>query len=125
MNPFEKAQEVYRREPCARTFDEDLFLHLKHGFVFSTPEYFIMGRAVDRNADPVLIVNPRCTFGRDEANAWMIYLMAGDPSKAWSIMPWPLGWFGFERRNDLRWYQAERIRRLSLSVFDEPIATPV
>ena len=113
MTPFEQARSVYENEACARTFDQDLLLHYLHGFVFSTPDYFIMGRPVDRHADSAAIVNPAHTFARAKMNCWHIYLMAGDCAAAWAIMPWPLGWFSFERRNELRFYPAERIRRLT------------
>lgn len=114
MTPFEQAKAVYDKEPCARSFAQDLMLHYLRGFVFSTPTFFIMGRPVPRSEDPALIVNPAHSFDRAECDAWMIYLMAGDPTEAWSIMPWRLPWFGFERRNELRWYAVDRIRRLSL-----------
>lgn len=113
MTPFDQARAVYEQEPCARTFRYDLELHFLHGFVFCTPSYFIMGRPVDRYADHRLIIDPAFTFDSHEVNTWHIYLMAGNPSAAWSIMPYPLGWFSFERRNELRFYEAERIRRLS------------
>jgi len=119
MTPFEQAREVYAREACARTFEQDLLLHHLRGFVFSTPVFFIMGRPVRRDADPALIVNPAHSFDRNEANCWHIYLMAGDTREAWGIMPWALGWFSFERRNELRFYPCERIRRLSLGTIDQ------
>ena len=114
MTPFEQARQVYAHEPCARSFEQDLQLHYLHGFVFSTPKYFIMGRPVDKDAAPALIVNPAHTFDIRVCNCWHIYLMAGGHAEAWDIMPWPLGWFSFERRNELRFYPAERIRRLSV-----------
>ena len=125
MTPYWKAQQVYANEPCKRTFAHDLDLHLAHGFVFSTPEFFIMGRPVDKRGDPAKIVDPTVQWPKEQCNCWHVYLMAGDPTKAWSIMPWPLGWFSFERNNDLRFYVAERIRRLSLGALDEhEVATP-
>jgi hypothetical protein len=113
MSPIEQAMAVYQKEACARTFDEDLRLHLEHGFVFSTPEFFIMGRPVDSKASPRLIVDPTVRFLSDR-DCWHIYLMAGNCYRAWDIMPWPLPLFSFERRNELRFYPMERIRRLSL-----------
>jgi hypothetical protein len=113
MSPIEQAMAVYQKEACARTFDEDLHLHLEHGFVFSTPEFFIMGRPVKSTEEPKYIVNPVIYF-TDDCDCWHIYLMAGDCSKAWDIMPYPLPLFSFERRNELRFYPMERIRRLSL-----------
>lgn len=114
MTPYEQAKAVYDKEPCARTFETDLRLHLLHGFVFSTPAYFIMGRPVPRSADPAAIVNPLWNWPHQECDSWMIYLLAGDPRPAWDIMPWQMAWFGFERKNELRWYPVDRIKRLSL-----------
>lgn len=124
MSPFEQARHVYEKEPCVRPFDEDLRLHLEGGFVFSTPAYFIMGRPVDRHAPPHLIVDPSVRFERSVANCWHLYLFAGDMRPAWSIMPWPLGWFSFERRNELRFYPVESIRRLSLGDIDQSHEQP-
>lgn len=114
MTPYEQARSVYDREPCARTFDEDLRLHLLNGFAFSTPAFFVMGRPVRKDWLAPCIVNPNYIFAHHTADCWHLYCMAGDMSAAWSILPWPLPWFSFERRNELRFYRAADIQRLSL-----------
>lgn len=111
MSPYEKAKGVWLREACARTFDEDLRLHLVGGFVFSTPDFFVMGRGVNSKADPRLIVNPAVSFGRELQDAWHVYLMAGNMAKAWDILPYPLPMFSLERKNELRFYRFEDIAR--------------
>jgi hypothetical protein len=116
MTPLEKAMDVYRREPCFRTFDADLALHLDNGHVFSTPDYFIMGRPVPRDARHDLITDPAITFPDSLTDCWHIYLFAGNIVKAWEVLQevrW-LPWFSFERRNDLRFYRASTMQRLSL-----------
>lgn len=111
--PVEIAAEVYEREACARSFREDVEAHLLNGFVFSTPDFFIMGRAVERDAAPTLILDPLHAFPRESCDCWHIWLFAGNMERAWSIMPWSLKWFSFERKNELRFYSADAIRRLS------------
>lgn len=114
--PLEIAREVYNHEPCARSFDEDLRLHYINGHVFSTDDFFVMGRQVNRSAPASLIVDPSIRFDEARCDCWHIYLFAGDMVKAWQVMQglrW-LPWFSFERRNDLRFYLAEHIKRLSL-----------
>lgn len=103
---------VYDRETCARSFNDDLLAHLMGGFVYSTPDYFIMGRPVMRSAPQAQIVDPTVAFPKEDCDTWHIYLLAGDPRPAWSIMPWPLAWFSFERGNELRFYPVDRIKRL-------------
>lgn len=112
MSPLHEAMSVYQKEPCVRTFQEDLWLHLEFGFVFSTPAFFIMGRPVDKDAPHGLILDPSYQFKREECDCWHVYLAAGDLGRAWSILPWPLGWMSFERKNELRFVETERIRCL-------------
>ncbi len=113
MIPYEEAKAVYSREPCKRTFDEDVLLHLQFGFIFSTPEFFIMGRPVDSTAPAADVVNPGVSFPPESCDCWHIYLMAGNCGKAWSIMPWHLPLVSWERRNELRFYSAKEVERLS------------
>lgn len=106
MTAAEKAAAVYRTEPCARTFREDLDAHLQHGYVFSTPHVFIMGRAVNSRADAALIVDPWHGFPRPEQDAWLVYLCAthdgGHIADALKFLPHELPLIGFERGNELR-----------------------
>lgn len=113
MTPVEQAAAVYERETCARTFREDLEAHLLHGFVFSRPDFFVMGRPVIRTADPALIVNPWHHFPSSECDCWHVFLFAGNMLPAWRIMPWDLPWFSWERKNELRFVRVESMRRLA------------
>ena len=69
----------------------------QEGFVFSTPDFFIMGREVE--------------------GAWFIEAFAGDMDRAWSILPYELPFVSFQRfDNSLRFIPIERLRRLSKHV---------
>lgn len=92
-------------------------MHLNDGFVFSTPEFFVMGRPVRRDADPQLIRNPAFTWKRDSADAWWIHGMAGDMSKVIAFMPWPLKWVGFERFDCIcRFYDLHRLAERTMKL---------
>src|SRR5688572_25420986 len=95
-SPAELAASVYEREPCARTFREDLEAHLINGYVFSTREFFVMGRVVRSTAAPEEIVNPWVTWS--DGDAWLVYLMAGDVRKACCMLPYELPLIGWERQ---------------------------
>lgn len=105
MKPIDRAAQVYGREWCARTFEEDLQLHFRYGYVVSTPRVFAMGRAVDSEARGGLVVNPVVRF--DKPDAWLVYLMAGDLREALRFLPYRLPKIGFERKNILRFYGFE------------------
>lgn len=113
MIPYEQAKSVYQREPCVRTFEQDLALHMEFGYVYSTPRYFVMFRPVDRKAPQGLILDPSYTFPNVDCDCWHVYLAAGDLGAAWEVLPWKLEWMSFERKNILRFVKADRIRRLS------------
>ncbi len=111
MTPFDQARAVYRKERCRRTFEEDLHAHLVGGFVFSTPDFFVMGRPVVSVAPPIAITDPRVSFARSDC--WHVFLLAGDIRKAWGIVPYDLPMMSFERKNELRFYPMTVIRRAS------------
>jgi len=109
MTPVERAAAVYDREPCARTFREDLEAHLLHGFVFSTPSYFIMGRPVDGNSTQKLICNPWVSF--PSPDCWHVYLYSGHLSDAFANIPYILPFVSFERNNILTKHPLANIQR--------------
>lgn len=112
LAPIDLARAVWLLEPCARPFELDLLLHLRHGYVFSTPRYFIMGRPVKRDAPLEKIVDPTVVFG-PEADAWLVYCAAGTEGVARFLgcEPYPLPYIGWERGNKLRFYERERLIR--------------
>lgn len=117
MMPVEKAAEVYKLETCKRTFREDLEAHLLNGFVFSRPDFFIMGRPVIKAATYEEITDPTFRFPSGMCDTWHIHLMSGNMVRAWAIMPWELPWFAWERKNELRFYPVSAIHRLSGAAF--------
>jgi hypothetical protein len=116
MTPVEHAAAVYGSEACARTFREDLEAHLFNGYVFNTPDLFVMGRAVNSTADAAAIVDPWHAFESERCDAWLVYLAAGDLGKLIELFPYPLPKIGFERMNKLRFYRfcefTPRLKRL-------------
>jgi 5-methylcytosine-specific restriction endonuclease McrA len=88
-SPITQAKLVYLKEPCARSFWNDLNAHLLNGYVHSTPTMFIMGRPVRHNAPRKELVNPWFVFPREEWDAWMVYLAAGNLAEFWRVEPFP------------------------------------
>jgi len=102
MTPVERAAQVYQREECASTFQRDLEAHLLNGYVFSTPQAFAMGRAVNSKADEALILDPWHSFKSEDCDAWLIWLAAGDLPSLLHCFPHPLPLIGYQMRNILR-----------------------
>jgi hypothetical protein len=110
MKPVEEAAAVYQREPCVRTFREDLEAHLLNGFVMSTERFFYMARPVVKSASPWDIVNPWIVFPEEECDCWHVYLYAGDMSFIFSHAPKAYPWGSFERHNKIRFYPWEAFK---------------
>lgn len=108
MTPFDKAASIYESESCANTFEHDLLAHHQHGYVFSTPESFIMGRPVMRSASPVELFDITFKFPRAVHDAWLVWAYAGDIAHALRFLPYRLPWVIFQRKNELRTYPMER-----------------
>ncbi len=110
MTPFEQVQALYARWPQPRTFAADLYAHFETGYVAATPEFFIMGRGVDRYADPEDIADPWHAFLRSRQNCWLVYAFAGSRQNFLSFLPYRLDWTCFQRRGKpLRFYSFEKI----------------
>jgi hypothetical protein len=113
MQPILRARAAHEADGSIRTFDEDLRLHLLHGYVYSDPECFVMGRPVDHRAPPEFQVDPAITHV--DPDCWLVYLAAGPMHKMLRLLPYELPWIGFERNNVLthhRWKVFEKYARL-------------
>ena len=75
MTPLDKVRELYT-EHSPRTFAEDVTAHMQHGYVFSTPEYFMMARPVWSEATQESINNVWKAFNPVLWDAWYIYAFA-------------------------------------------------
>jgi len=114
MTPLALAMQVYEREECARPFVEDYQAHLITGHVFHNDQFFCMGRAVNRSAPVAELLDPWRIFDEDKADAWLVWLVAGDMAKAWASFPSAKPWIGFQRSNRLRWRKFNRLESLVL-----------
>lgn len=123
MTFFDQARAVYDREECARTFDEDFYLHLQYGFVFSSPDGFIMGRPVARMAREELVRDPGHIFATPDT--WLVYLAAGSVKNFWRHLPYPLPFVGWERSNVLRFYPSDRVRKACSTLSFPAIPVPL
>lgn len=113
-SPYERAYELYMAHPQQESFSWYCGWHLTNGFLYGTPEFFIMGRpAVKQSLENI---GPTLAHERFP-DTWFIHCMAGDMKKAWSILPYYLPYVAFERirggKLDLTIILTDRIRNLT------------
>lgn len=113
---YDSLEALYLKTGAEEPFANYVLHHARHGFVYATPDFFVMGRPVNRKAAPELIRDATHAFPREECDAWFIHAAAGNMPKMWSITPWPLGWIGWTRLHDplseLQFTPTETLKRL-------------
>lgn len=117
MTPAERIHALY--SDTERSFRGDLEQHLLNGYVFSTPEFFLMGRPVDSKASMEEINDPSVVFPRDRQDCWVVYAYAdimgnsvrGLVKNVLTMMPYPLPLVCWQRkRHDrLRFYETRKL----------------
>lgn len=122
--PAQLVYELYD-ETSPRTFQQDLQLHLAHGYVFSTPEEFVMGRPVISAAEEEDIRNPAVVFDAEDCDCWYIYAYAtrnpsyekwqGLVEKVLRWMPYelPLAAWDRRRRDSMLFFPIKRFQQLT------------
>ena len=117
MSPYEKIAQKYFDNPQEAPFGDYVEWFLKNGYVFSTPEYFVMGKNCRRLAPVKQICDCEHVFDEKESDCWYVFAMAGDIQQAVQSMPYKLPWIAFERlidnKRDLRFYETADLKRLT------------
>lgn len=89
--------------------------HLINGYLFSTPDIFIMGLPVDSSAPLSEIEDPTNSFLKKNIDAWYISVAALTPdtslSRFFIFEPYYLPKIGFYRRNKFRWHNASFVKK--------------
>lgn len=119
--PYDQIRAAHIRHagPGSMTWEELVGWHLANpfGHVVKHPEFFVMGRAVRKNASDAQILDLTHEFAPIECDAWFLYAFAGDMKKAWAALPFYLPWLCWQRiasaGNDLHWVTTESIRKLT------------
>ncbi len=113
MTPAEQAAAVYSREPCARTFREDMEAHLLNpaAITHADGRLFMLARPVCRDWDYHAVTDPWFNSLTNAPDCWHIYLGAGDISAFFTIPHDPLPWVSFERNNRLRFHRYDILKR--------------
>lgn len=112
------ARTIWRLEPCAYPFDFVLAEHLEHGYVFSTPDLFLMARPVKHDAPYEEITNPSMDMS-GVADSWFVYASAGRLGAVMSHVVAFLDrypFIGWERDNKLRFYRREQLLKHASSL---------
>ena len=112
MNPYLTAVEFYNSREDLPLFGEGLHQVLLHGFVHSTPSYFIMASPVNKDELLEDILDMRKEWKREEQNCWHIWFASGKLDAGFEVCPYQLPFVSFHRNNVLRTYAFRNIHRV-------------
>lgn len=96
MPIWDEINELYAKMP-GYNFQKDLALYIRTGYVFSGPDYFLLGRRV--------------------GDGWFIHCAVGEGAmrKFWDLMPYHLPRIGWARplrgRHEVVWHSTDEIAR--------------
>jgi hypothetical protein len=111
LSPIDECHRVFREKGV--DFPALLELHYRHGYVVSTPEVFVMGRPVERDALPEEIRDPAFNIW-NHPDAWWFHGFWGNPHVLWRMMPFDLPYVGWEKFDmNLRFYPLADLRRFT------------
>lgn len=101
----------YGNVPGLKKFMDDIEAHQRTGYVWSTDKAFMMARPVIKEY-MWLVTEPTFAFDVRCVDAWYIWLAAGDMNVLWELMPYPLPFIGWARREDdePRFYLTDYLR---------------
>lgn len=122
MSPYQAIFEAYRKHRPDINFSDEMSFYLTHGFVFSTPSYFAMGKPINRLlSEQVGFATLRAPEG-SKPDCWYICAASGKIGRIWSILPYPLPWVAWTRvhdpENELQFHSLEALRRHCPADFD-------
>lgn len=114
MKPWEQAVRAYKEDGSVVPFDRVLAAFLKQGFVWSSPDTFVLGKRVVKGA-PL----EEWLWGPDagaRADTWYVLLGAGKGGGAEQFVrlaPEPLEWVAWHRkgRQDLKFWKWKALMR--------------
>ena len=116
MSPYVECYQDYVKRGLGTTFMSLVSSHLQHGFVFTTEDFFAVGRPIRKDSSDEMIQDPSILCL--EPNCWHIGCFWGDVSKLWEvldILPIRLGFVSWYKTKDdkkeLHVFRIERLRR--------------
>lgn len=116
MSPYEKIEAAYAKRPRVEPFLYYVRLYAARGFVFSRPDFFVMGRPVPRSAWASRILDDNDNFEGEICDCWYLMAASGKTERMWQVVPFPLPFFCWTRLHDpqmeLTFVDTDRLKRL-------------
>lgn len=111
---YDTAERVWVAQHSPLDFSAVVEAHLRVGVVWRGLRSFALVRPVCTKWNDASILDPRLVAGLGIADAWWLYLLAGDWQDAVGHLPAFLPWIGWERHGKMRWHRTDVLVRRAL-----------
>ena len=109
MNILAQAKDLY--DKCGIDMNRDIAAYCANGYVFITPDSFLLGKAVNSKSE----VHPQDQWNVENPDAWYVNMAVGcGVAEFINRIPYPLplvGWMRQLKSQPVRWYDFKRIIR--------------
>lgn len=112
MSILVKAKELY--DQCGIDMNADIAAYAAHGYVFITPDSFLLGKAVNSKSE----IPPQDQWNVENPDAWYVHMAVGGVvagvKEFISRIPHPLplvGWSRATKNQPVCWYDFKKILR--------------
>ena len=108
MSILSKAKALY--DICGLDMSKDIAVYAGHGYVFITPDTFLLAKTVDSKSEE----HPMNQWGVKKPDAWYVHMSVGSVQDFISKIPYRLpkiGWMRETKKQPIKWYDFERIIR--------------
>ena len=108
MSILPQAKKLY--EICDLDMCQDIAVYAGNGYVFITPDTFLLGKAVDSKSEE----HPMNQWNVKNPDAWYVHMSVGKVHDFFKFIPYKLpliGWMRETKKQAIRWYDFDRIIR--------------
>ena len=109
MTPFHRAAQWHLTHCPDHPLAPIVEAHFQNGYVFNTPELFIMARQVSYEWPDEEILDP--WQSDPQGSVWHVWLYAGDMKAITKLIPYDLPYITFHRRGNLKLYTMREFNR--------------
>lgn len=112
MNLLAEIERLYTEQPQGRCFLEDLAVHVRCGYVWSSPSCVVLARLVHTSWPHEWLSDPERSLPVTESNCWFVWLGVGRLAEFFEVMPFRQQFACFARRDTARFWPLERLESL-------------
>ena len=97
MTPILQLDSLYKICFPNRSLENDLGWYLACHYVFSTPDFIVMGKPVRKDAPEEQLDDVTFVFPKEEVDTWFLYAYAGSQQDFLAYVPFSLTWIAWRR----------------------------